>query len=151
MVKVVISDTSCLIALSKIEKLNLLQELFNEIIITREVYCEFGRPLPEWIIVTEVNNKLKQFELENRLDRGEASAIALALEIENSTLIIDEAKGRKISQSLNIEIIGTIGIILLAEKKGLISDSIATLRKLIYQGFWIPETLMNKIIEEYKK
>ena len=52
--KVIISDTSCLIALSKIEKLDLLKDLYLEIIITSEVYREFGGSLPDWIIITEV-------------------------------------------------------------------------------------------------
>jgi predicted nucleic acid-binding protein len=92
--KLIISDTSCLIALTKIDKLELLKNLYQEIIITQDVYVEFGGSLPEWILISEVKNKQRQQELENRLDKGEASSIALALEIENSTLIIDEIKGR---------------------------------------------------------
>ena len=112
--RVIISDTSCLIALSKIDKLTLLKLLYQESFITNEVYQEFGHHLPDWIVIKEVKDKQKQNELEKRLDRGEASSIALALEIENSSLIIDEVNGRKIAQSLKIDIIGTIGIILLA-------------------------------------
>ena len=79
--KIIISDTSCLIALSKIEKLDLLRDLYHEIIITSDVYQEFGGSLPDWIIISEVKDKQKQKDLEKRLDRGEASSIALALEI----------------------------------------------------------------------
>src|SRR6056297_1347560 len=120
--KIIISDTSCLIALSRIEKLDLLKDLYQEIIITNDVYQEFGGSLPDWIIITEVKDKQKQKDIEERLDKGEASSIALALEIGNTTMIIDEVKGRKIAQSFNNDIIGTIGIILLANKKGLIPD-----------------------------
>ena len=147
--KIIISDTSCLIALSKIEKLDLLKDLYQEIIITNDVYQEFGGPLPDWIIITEVKDKQKQKDLEERLDKGESSSIALALEIDNATLIIDEIKGRKIAQSLNIDIIGTIGIILLADKKGLISDVIGTVLRLVNKGFRLSDKLINKIIEKY--
>jgi predicted nucleic acid-binding protein len=133
--KLIISDTSCLIALTKIDKLELLKNLYQEIIITQDVYVEFGGSLPEWILISEVKNKQRQQELENRLDKGEASSIALALEIENSTLIIDEIKGRKIAQSLNIDIIGTIGVILLAEKRGLIKDGLGIILRLVNKGF----------------
>jgi predicted nucleic acid-binding protein len=51
------------------------------------------------------------------MDKGEASSIALAIELQNSTLIIDEIKGRRIAKSYNIDIIGTIGILLIADKK----------------------------------
>jgi predicted nucleic acid-binding protein len=116
--EIIISDTSCLIALSNIGMLNILRDLYQEIIVTREVQDEFRSKLPEWIIVLEVKNKQKQIEIEKRLDRGEASSIALALEIENAILIIDEIKGRKIAQSFDIEIIGTIGVLLVLMKKG---------------------------------
>ena len=147
--KIIISDTSCLIALSKIEKLDLLQDLYQEIIVTNDIYQEFGSSLPDWIIITEVKDKQTQRDLEEQLDKGESSSIALALEIDNATLIIDEIKGRKIAQSLNIDIIGTIGIILLAGKKGLISDVIGTVLRLVNKGFRLSDKLINKIIERY--
>ena len=149
--KAVISDTSCLIALAKIDKLNLLRELYQEILITKEVNQEFGGSLPDWILIKEVSNKQKQIELEKQLDLGEASSIALALELENSTLIIDETKGRKIAQSYDIDIIGTIGIILLAEKKGLIPDVIAVMLRLVNQGFRLSDKLIDRIIEQYRR
>ena len=48
---IVITDTSCLIALTKINVLHLLQKLFDSVVITEEIYMEFGEPLPEWIEV----------------------------------------------------------------------------------------------------
>lgn len=149
--RIIISDTSCLIALSKIEKLDLLKELYQEIIITKDVYNEFGSSLPSWIIITEVEDKRKQKEIEQNLDKGEASSITLALEVENAILIIDEIKGRRIAQSFNIDIVGTIGIILLANKKGLISDVVATVLRLVNKGFRLSDKLINKIIEKYAK
>ena len=149
--KVIISDTSCLIALSKIEKLDLLKELYQRVIITDEIYHEFGESIPDWIEITKIKNKRKQKEIEQRLDKGEASAIALALEIDNASLIIDEVKGRKIARSFNIDIIGTIGIILLADKKGLITDVVSTIQRLVNKGFRLSDKLMNKIIEKYSQ
>lgn len=149
--KIIISDASCLIALTKIDKLDILKDLYQEIIITKEVYNEFGGSLPIWILISEVKDKQKQDELEKRLDKGEASSIALALEIGNSTLIIDEIKGRKIAQSLNINIIGTIGVILLANKKGLVKDVIGIILKLVNKGFRLSDDLLEKIIDKYTK
>jgi predicted nucleic acid-binding protein len=149
--KIIISDTSCLIALSKIGMLNILKDLYQEIIVTREVQDEFGSKLPEWIIVLEVKDKQKQIEIEKRLDRGEASSIALALEIENTTLIIDEIKGRKIAQSFDIEIIGTIGVLLIANERGLIKDIISVILKLVNRGFRISDKLLEQLISKYGK
>ena len=125
------------------------KELFQEIIITTEVYQEFGGLLPDWIIVTEVKDKHNQAELEKRLDKGEASSIALALENSNTLLIIDEVKGRKIAKTFKIEIIGTIGIIVLGGKKGLIPDVLSTILHLVNRGFRLSDDLLNQIIEKY--
>jgi len=147
--KIIISDTSCLIALSNIGMLHIIKDLYEEIIITSEVKAEFGEILPDWIILMQVRDKLKQADIEKRLDKGEASSIALALEIPNSMLIIDEIKGRNIAKSVNIEIIGTIGILLLASNKGLINDVISVILKLTNNGFRLSDKLLDKIIEKY--
>lgn len=148
--KVIISDASCLIALSKVEELGFLKTLFEEVIITREVSAEFGGALPDWIVTREVKNLEKIQELEKILDKGEASSIALALETDRSLLIIDELKGRKIAQSLHVEIIGTIGVILLAEQKGLTKDVVGTILRLVNQGFRLSEQMITFIIEKYR-
>jgi predicted nucleic acid-binding protein len=149
--KIIISDTSCLIALSNIGMLHILKDLFEEVLITPEVNDEFGNQLPNWIIVSQAKNKLKQTEIENKLDKGEASSIALALEIPSSTLIIDEVKGRNIAKNLNIEIIGTIGIIILAGKKGIVNDVISIVLKLVNNGFRLSNEIVDRIIENYGK
>jgi predicted nucleic acid-binding protein len=149
--KIIISDTSCLIALNNIGLLHLLKDLYGEVLITAEVYSEFGGGLPDWIIVIQVKDKSKQSEIENRLDKGEASSIALALEVPNTILIIDEVKGRNYAKSLNIEIIGTIGVLLMAGNKGLVKDVIGVILKLVNQGFRLSDKLIEKIIEKYGK
>jgi predicted nucleic acid-binding protein len=149
--RIIISDTSCLIALSKVGLLNILKELYQEIIITREVQEEFGKNLPEWIIVLEVKDKQKQLEIERKLDKGESSSIALALELKDPILIIDEIKGRKIAKSFDIDIIGTIGVLLLADNKGLIKDVISTILKLVNKGFRLSDVLLDKLIDKYGK
>ena len=54
--KIIISYTSCLIALSNIKLLSILKDLYQEIIITQEVKDEFGENLPDWIKVLRVKN-----------------------------------------------------------------------------------------------
>lgn len=62
--KIIIADTSCLIALSNINLLYILKRLYSEILITKEVQTEFKEQLPEWVIVVDVINKGKQIEIE---------------------------------------------------------------------------------------
>jgi uncharacterized protein len=57
MISCVIADTSCLIALDRIQALDLLAKLFSEIITTQEEKAEFGRPLPFWITIQSVKDE----------------------------------------------------------------------------------------------
>ena len=90
--EIIIADASCLIVLQNIQELDLLQKVFSEVIITDEVKNEFGLDLPAWIKVRRIQNKTQQVTLNLILDNGEASAIALLLEIADALLIIDEEK-----------------------------------------------------------
>jgi predicted nucleic acid-binding protein len=151
MSKAIISDTSCLIALRNVDKLDVLKHLYGNVFVTKEVYLEFGEDLPDWIVVCEVRNKQKQAEIANFLDVGEAASIALALEFEHSLLIIDEMKGRRIAKEFGIEIIGTVGILLLADKKGLVQDVWGLILKIVNKGFRLSDQLLEKLIKEYRK
>lgn len=110
MKRVVISDTSCLIVLSKIGYLHILQSLFDEILITEEIKNEFGETLPDWIVVKKAeSHEIGKILLLN-VDEGEASAMALCLEqTEDALLIIDERKGRIIAHELGIKLSGRSG------------------------------------------
>ena len=79
MLKTIIADSSCLILLDKIKELELLKMLFGKVIITSIIAEEFGVPLPEWILIKDAENKNYQNILELSVDKGEASAIALAV------------------------------------------------------------------------
>lgn len=87
---IIVSDTSCLVLFDKLGKLDLLKSLFGKITVTDIIKKEFGKPMPEFIKVKNPKNKVYQKVLENTLDSGEASALALALEEPEHLLIIDE-------------------------------------------------------------
>jgi len=120
MQKIIISDTSCLILLQNIGQLELLHKLFGIVVTTNEVAGEFGLPLPSWIEIKQPVDKKYQTVIEASVDKGEASAIALAVEYEDCLLIIDDLKGRKFAQNLGLNITGTTGIIVDAKLAGLI-------------------------------
>jgi predicted nucleic acid-binding protein len=150
MSKFIIADTSCLISLSNTKSLYVLEKVFSEIYITQEIKAEFNEKLPKWIKVISVN-KEKLIKFSKMLDIGEASAIALAIENPNSTLILDDRKGRKIAQKYNIEIIGTIGLLLKAEKSGAIKDAFPIIMQMINNGFRISSAVLDKLIKIYSK
>lgn len=146
--KTIISDTSCLILLQKIDELSLLNKLFGTIITTNEVAEEFGLPLPSWIELTQPIDKNYQSIIEVSVDKGEASAIALAVELNDCLLIIDDLKGRKFAQQLGLPIIGTIGIIVDAKLAGIIPSVKPLLTKIKATNFRITEQLELLILKK---
>ena len=101
--------------------------------------------LPNWIHVVNIIDSFQMKSLLKKFDKGEASSIALALETKNSLVIIDEIKGRKIAASYDLEIIGTIGILILAKNKGLIKDLIHTVQKLQKNGFRVSDKIIDAL------
>lgn len=145
---VVIADTSCLISLSKIEAIELLKELYEEIYITEEIAFEFGEKIPEWIKIENVKNKKYQQLLDLYLDLGEASAIALALEKADVLLILDDLKGRKEAEKLGFRITGTLGVLFKAKKIGLITELKSYVEKLKAVGFRLSPTIEEDLLRK---
>lgn len=148
MQKIIISDTSCLILLDKIGELNLLNKLFGEIIITQEIADEFKKELPSWFKVKAATNKIYQKILEASLDRGEASAIAFAIEQSDCLLIIDDLKGRRYAQQLGIKITGSLGVIIDAKLSGHILSVKSILDKIRKTDFRLTEELERRMLEK---
>lgn len=146
MQKTIISDTSCLILLEKIGELELLHKVFGEILITQEIADEYGLNLPEWISIQNSTNKNYQKILEASVDKGEASAIALAVELVDCLLIIDDLKGRNLAETLGIKITGTLGVILEAKLSGKIKSVKPLLGKIKQTDFHFSEELEKKIL-----
>lgn len=148
MQKVIISDTSCLILLDKVGELKLLNKLFGQIIITQEIAREFNKELPDWFTIEEPTNKTYQKILEASLDKGEASAIAFAIEQTDCLLIIDDYKGRKYAEQLGIKITGTLGVIIDAKLNGHIESVKPMLDKIKETDFRLTAELEKKTLEK---
>jgi uncharacterized protein len=138
---IVIADASCLITLDNINETDLLPKLYDHIYVTPEVAAEIGKSLPNWVAIGSSSNLTLISELSEQLDIGEASSIALALEIPNCLLIIDERKGRRTARKLGIEITGTFGIIMMGFESGLIEAPDTIVERLEKVGFRISEAL----------
>lgn len=140
---IIISDASPIIALHNIGQLALLKEVYREISITDIVRREVEISLPEWIKVVNEYNMALYESLTLHLDEGEASAIALAKLTPNSTLIIDERRGRKVAKELGIEIIGIMGVIVKAKKMGKIESGMDLVNELTTKGFRLSDSLLT--------
>lgn len=97
-----------------------MNKISDKVFITTAINNEYGKDLPSWITIKEPQDNHYQRILEMYLDKGEASAIALSLEMDNSIVIIDDLKGRKVAERLNLRYSGTFGLILRAKQIGVI-------------------------------
>ncbi len=111
----IISDSSCFVILAKIDALNLLQKVYGTVITTPEIVKEVGFDFPDWVLVKSPKSIATQKKLELEVDPGEASAIALALELTGSTIILDDLKARRVALRLGLDLTGTVGVILRAK------------------------------------
>jgi len=142
-----ICNTSPLIVLERIGSLPLLEALYGHVLITPEIEKEFGQPLPGYVVVRAVKNSGCSRILETILDPGEASAIALALETtEESLLILDDLKARKIARKSGIRLTGTLGVLLAAKSRKILPSVAPFLERLKSQGFWISEELQSEVL-----
>ena len=151
MPKTIISDTSCFIIFTNIGEFELLHKVYGEIITTIDIATEFGENLPEWVKIVAVEDRYRQQLLEMQIDKGESSAIALALEIPDSTLIIDDYKARKIAIKLGLTITGTIGVIIKAKLKGVIPSIKPLLEKIKLTDFRLSEAIEFEALREAKE
>ncbi len=126
----IVSDTSPITNLIQIGQLDILEQVFTQIIIPEKVYEElsvYEKQREEienrnWILVKPVINQAEVKMLEKQLDLGEAQAIVLAKELNADLLIIDERKGRKAAEEYGLKIIGLLGVLIQAKKKGYLNE-----------------------------
>ena len=146
--RTIISDTSCLILLTNIGELDLLHELYGQIITKIDIANEYGEKLPNWVEIKEVKDKYRQRILEMQIDKGESSAITLALETSDCTLILDDYKARRIAEQLHLSFTGTIGVIIKAKLLGLIPSIKPLLDKIRQTNFRVSVDIELQALKE---
>jgi predicted nucleic acid-binding protein len=152
---VIVSDASPLIVLLKTNKLSILQKLFTKIIVPKAVYQEITGKEQEkqifdktdWIEIRDIKNSELNNLLEKLIDKGEAEAIILAKELKTS-LLVDDAKARKYAILLNVEVIGTLGLLKMAKKRGIIPSVKETISDMLAEGYYIEDKLIARILED---
>ncbi|MDE3184145.1 MAG: DUF3368 domain-containing protein [Bacteroidota bacterium] len=146
MPRIVIADTSFLIAIQKMHLFDEIQDLYHQIYITKKIEEEFQLALPDWILIQEPLNITIQAVLSLTLDPGEASAIALAYSFDDVILIIDDLKARKEAIALGFKITGTLGVLFKLKEKGLINSLKQKVLQLAEIGFRINPKIIEEIL-----
>ena len=144
----IIADASCLIVLTKIGRLDLLHRLYGTVTTTPVVAAEYGLPLPEWMKLEVAADAARQQHLTLLVDAGEASAIALALEIPGCTLILDDYKARRLAEQLAVQLTGTFGVLLRAKRRGLVPAVRPLLERIRQTNFRFSAALEMEVLKQ---
>jgi predicted nucleic acid-binding protein len=155
---IVVSNTSPLNYLILIGHINLLPELFQQIIIPQAVYSELSdasAPSPvqtwiaspsDWLTVQSVSQPSDT--VVDLLDSGEREAILLAQELRANLLLLDDMKARRIATNRKFVMTGTLGILDQAATMKLI-DLPAAVRSLQNTSFWASDSLFQKLLDKH--
>lgn len=157
-----VSNTSPLLNLAIIDQLTLLRDQFGEIWIPPAVLEELriDEDLPGssvvrealglgWLEVVEVEDQPFVLALQRNLDKGEAEAIALAVQVKARWTLLDEREGRKAAKALGLEVTGVLGVLLRAKHEGKLSSLRSAMEELREEaGFRIGAELYADILKK---
>jgi hypothetical protein len=158
----VVADSSCLIGLAQIGLFGLLKDLFLEVHIPPAVYQEVvvnGRDetganetesaLKEgWILLTAAKDEIAVKALTTALGKGESEVIVLSKELDADFALMDEKSARNTADLLNVDTVGILGIIDLANEMGFSLDKKRLVDCLRQSGFRISEKIYKKLFPE---
>lgn len=155
----VVSNTSPIWNLASIERLDLLRDQFSDVRIPDDVWQELQvrHGYPEvariqramhdnWLSVETLTQPYLQQSLMLEVDRGEAAAIALALELGVPQVLIDETDGRAAAKAMGLQPIGILGVLLRAKNEGAVASVSHEMLRLRHEaGFFIAESLFQRV------
>lgn len=153
---VVVVNTTPLIALSLADRLHLLQDLYETVLVPPAVHEEAMRGgargigvaelrAAEWLRIVPLRNP-ERADLLSDLDRGEAEVLALAQEIKADLALIDERLARRHAKRLGIPLSGTLGVLLRAKKQGLIPQIEPLVEQIRRGGIRLSEAVVEEAL-----
>ena len=154
---IVVADSSPLIAMGRIGRLEILHALFAELLVPNAVWQEVVEAAADkpgsvdiaaapWIERRTVKDSTWVNLLKHDLGPGEAEAIVLARETGADFVLMDERLGRSAARNLGLKVVGLIGVLIEARKRGLITDAGEIAERLSNEaGFWISAELRKLV------
>jgi len=151
----VIADSSALVALASCGSLWVLNELFNEVKVPQAVFNEViiaNKPQAQTLriyLADKVESvNLSQVVIKNAdgLGKGELEAIALAMNLSADMLLVDDAKAKKVAFSHKIEVIGSMGILLLAKQQNLLDKLKPLIELLVNSDIYLSQRLVRHVL-----
>jgi uncharacterized protein len=145
----IVSNSSPLIALARIQRLDLVPAVLQSILIPPAVAREIEPSilvLPVWGTVKAISSQRSLLASRVRLGDGEREAIALASEIGADAVLIDERAGRRVAEEIGLKVIGTLGLLLEAKRAGHVTTIRAELDKLLETSFFLGPQLYDQVL-----
>lgn len=155
-----VSNSTVLINFAAIDRLDVLQAVFENVLIPNAVYAEaIGSNFRDWqrlaqqvsagwIEVQPIGPSQTEHEVPPELDEGAREAIILALERDAPKILLDEHLARQIARKLGLKVLGTLGTLLLAKEKQLIPQVQPLLDELLdVAHYWISADLYQKVLQ----
>jgi hypothetical protein len=151
-----VANTTPIISLASVGRLDILEKLFGKIIIAQAVYDEikaknhhgYHEIDKAFIEVRQIQGQLYKDFLLKELDLGEAETIILAKELNADFVIIDENLGYKIANSAGLTVIRTLSILLRAKEKGHINAIKPLLDEMIQNGRWYSKSVYQSFLTQ---
>ncbi len=151
---IVIADSSALVALSVCDSLLLLDALFGEVKVPQAVYDEvcIANKAESEVLKVYLEGKVCSatppigIEKSNGLGKGELAAIGLYKQLSADLLLIDDARAKKVAYLNNLEVMGSLGVLILAKKKGLIATIKPLLTRLRCSEIFVSEHLLDQML-----
>ncbi len=140
-----VTNSTCLIGLERIERLDILPQVFDTVFAPPAVAKEVQVSV-DWLSVQTVANPSVVTALRTQMDEGEAEAIALALELSDVLLILDDKKARRVAQQMGMKVIGTVGMLLRAKRQGIITEVKPLFTKLTEVNFRISQGIIQEAL-----
>ena len=145
MTKDAVTNSTCLIGLERIGRLDLLPRVFSKVFAPPMVAVEVGTEA-DWLRVQSIQNSAVVAILKTQMDEGEAEAIALAMELGDVLLILDDKKARRVAQQIGLKVIGTVGMLLRAKRDGIITEIKPLLTALVQVDFRITDGIIQEAL-----
>ncbi len=156
----VVLNNTPLVAFWAIGRLDLLRDLFKEVLIPQEVEKEFlateeatrRQALAEapWVKTIQLSSPRRAIPYVG-LDPGEAAVLAVAEERDARLVILDDKKGRQFAKRMGIPLTGTLGVLLRAKEAGLIDSVSDAIRQLLKAGLFLSSDLVRSALAAAKE
>jgi predicted nucleic acid-binding protein len=156
MSRVWVCNASPLILLGKINRVALLGDLSDVLVIPEAVTREVGaKPEGDRVISEIASLPGTRFEPEItisvdlagwNLGRGESQVLALAAASPSSRAVLDDLEARRCAQTLGVPMIGTLGVVLRAKRKGVIDKARPVIEHLRQVGLYASDLLIERAL-----